>query len=75
MPPSDSAGPAEFSIPFPLDEKPTFYDEEAEIMKLKDGRTALAFKAENAVDMKPAPSSRLPRTAEPRPTRRPSKKP
>jgi hypothetical protein len=44
-------------------------------MKLKDGRTALAFKAENAVDMKPAPSSRLPRTAEPRPTRRPSKKP
>ena len=51
MPPSDSAGPAEFSIPFPLDEKPTFYDEEAEITKLKDGRTALAFKAENAVDM------------------------
>jgi hypothetical protein len=49
MPPSDSAGPAEFSIPFPLDEKPTFYDEEAEITKLKDGRTALAFKAENAV--------------------------
>ena len=48
MPPSDSAGPAEFSIPFPLDEKPTFYDEEAEIMKLKNGRTALAFKAENA---------------------------
>jgi len=43
-------------------------------MKLKDGRTALAFKAENAVDMKPAPSSRLPRTAEPRPTRRQSKK-
>ena len=26
-------------------------DEEAEITKLKDGRTALAFKAENAVDM------------------------
>ena len=51
MPPSDSAGPAEFSIPFPLDKKPTFYDKEAEIMKLKDGRTALAFKAENAVDM------------------------
>jgi len=64
MPPSDSAGPAEFSIPSPLVEKPTFYDEEAEITKLKDGRTALAFKAENAVDMKPAPSSRLPRTAD-----------
>jgi hypothetical protein len=32
--PGDSAGPAESSIPFPLDEKPTFYDEEAEIMKL-----------------------------------------
>src|SRR5271165_124929 len=27
-------------------------DDEAEITKLKDGRTALAFKAENAVDMK-----------------------
>jgi transposase len=27
------------------------HDEEAEITKLKDGRTALAFKAENAVDM------------------------
>src|SRR4029077_15684801 len=26
-------------------------DEEAEITKLKDGRTALAYKAENAVDM------------------------
>src|ERR1700692_1875486 len=28
-------------------------DEEAEITKLKDGRTALAYKAENAVDMEP----------------------
>src|ERR1051326_6858983 len=27
------------------------FDEEAEITKLKDGRTALAYKAENAVDM------------------------
>ena len=27
------------------------HDAEAEITRLKDGRTALAFKAENAVDM------------------------
>ena len=33
-------------------------DEEAEITKLKDGRTALAYKAENAVDMETARSSR-----------------
>jgi hypothetical protein len=71
MPPSDSARPAEFSIPFPLDEKPTFYDEEAEIAKLKDGRTALAFKAENAVDMETGAIVAV-GTAEPRPTRRPS---
>ena len=33
-------------------------DGDAEITKLKDGRTALAYKAENAVDMETGPSSR-----------------
>jgi hypothetical protein len=33
-------------------------DEEAEITKLKDGRTALAYKSENAVDMETGASLR-----------------
>jgi len=37
----------------------------AEITKLKDGRTALAYKAENAGTWRPAPLLRSPRTAEP----------
>ena len=45
-------------------------DGEAEITKLKDGRTALAYKAENAVDIKRVPSWRSPRMAEPAPIRR-----
>jgi transposase len=50
-------------------------DEDAEITKLKDGRTALAYRPRTRWTWKPAPSLRSPRTVELRRTRRRSRKP
>src|SRR6202163_2203274 len=48
-------------------------DEGAELPKRKDGRTVLAFKAENAVDMETGAIVAVTTHGEPRPTSRPSK--